>query len=131
MLCTRRGTRLCAPRGTTDDMNRILLNRLIAVWTLLSVLPSPASAQTSDDLARMSMDALLQIKVTSASKKEEPLYHTAAAMYVITQKQIRRSNATSVVDLLRVVPGLEVAQISSKLLALAKRVIATSSEAGR
>jgi CheY-like chemotaxis protein len=54
---------------------------------------------------------LMNMEVTSASKKEQKLSKVAAAIFVITQEDIRRSGATNIPDLLRMVPGLDVAQM--------------------
>lgn len=72
---------------------------------------SPPAAQSADDLASKSLEELMDIKVTSASKKEEKMFKTAAAIYVITSEDIRRSGMTRIPDLLRMVPGVDVARI--------------------
>ncbi|MGH9395870.1 MAG: TonB-dependent receptor plug domain-containing protein [Terriglobia bacterium] len=59
--------------------------------------------------------------MTSASKKKEKLSRVAAAIYVITQDDIRRSGATNIPDLLRMVPGLDVAQINANTWAISSR----------
>src|SRR6202012_2277010 len=64
---------------------------------------------------------LMDIEVTSVSKKEQKLRQTAAAVYVITQEDIRRSGATTVPEVLRMVPGLEVARISGNKWAVTAR----------
>ncbi len=43
----------------------------------------------------------MNVRVISASKKEQTLFQTATAIYVITQEDIRRSRMTSISDLLR------------------------------
>ncbi|MCP4254708.1 MAG: TonB-dependent receptor [Candidatus Scalindua sp.] len=53
------------------------------------------------------------MEVTSVSKKPEKLSDSAAAVFVITQEDIRRSGATHIPDLLRMVPGLQVAQMDA------------------
>ena len=53
----------------------------------------------------------MNIEVTSVSKKEQKLSRTAAAVFVITQEDIQKSRATNIPDLLRMVPGLQVARI--------------------
>jgi iron complex outermembrane recepter protein len=63
----------------------------------------------------------MNIQVTSASKKEQKLSQVAAAIFVITQEDIRRSGATSIEDVLRVVPGLDVAQINGSTWAIGAR----------
>ncbi len=53
----------------------------------------------------------MNIEVTTVSKKEQKLSQAPAAVYVITQEDIRRSGMTSIPDLLRMVPGLQVGQM--------------------
>src|SRR5205814_10123981 len=63
----------------------------------------------------------MAITVTSVSKKAQTLSQTAAAIYVINQEDIRRSGATSIPDLLRMVPGVHVAHINTHTLAISIR----------
>lgn len=51
------------------------------------------------------------MEVTTKSKAPEQVWKTAAAIYVITQDDIRRSGATSIPEALRLVPGVEVARV--------------------
>jgi iron complex outermembrane receptor protein len=73
------------------------------------------------NLTAMSMEDLMNVEVTSASKKEQKLSRVAAAIFVITQEDIRRSGATSIEDALRMVPGLDVAQINGSTWAIGAR----------
>jgi iron complex outermembrane receptor protein len=66
-----------------------------------------------DDLKQLSLEQLGAVEVTTASKEPEEVWKTPAAIYVITQEDIRRSGATSVPEILRMVPGVEVARIDS------------------
>ena len=66
----------------------------------------------------MSIEQLMQLNVTSASKRSEPLDHLAAAIFVITQEDIQRSGAINIPDLLRMVPGVDVAQITANSWAI-------------
>ncbi len=68
----------------------------------------PAGAR---DLADASLEDLMNIEVTTVSKKEQKLSQAPAAIYVITQEDIRRSGMTAVPDLLRMVPGLQGGQM--------------------
>lgn len=61
----------------------------------------------------MSLEQLGNVEVTTASKEPEQVWHTPAAIYVLTQEDIRRSGATTIPELLRLVPGVEVARIDS------------------
>ena len=63
----------------------------------------------------------MNIQVTSVSKKEESLSKVGAAVFVITQEDIRRSGATNIPDLLRMAPGVDVAQIDANTYAISIR----------
>ena len=63
----------------------------------------------------------MNIEVTTVSKKEQKVSQSAAAIYVITQEDIRRSGMTSVPELLRMVPGLQVAQAQGGQWAVSAR----------
>ena len=63
----------------------------------------------------------MNIEVTSVSKKAEKISQAAAAIFVITQEDIRRSGATNIPDLLRMVPGLDVSQINANDWAVSAR----------
>lgn len=93
------------------------------VFSFLFVsLVSDALAQKSrPDISDITLDALANAEITSVSRKEEKLSQTAAAAFVITQEDIRRSGATSIPELLRMVPGLDVAQIDANKWAVTAR----------
>ncbi|HXQ27600.1 MAG TPA: TonB-dependent receptor plug domain-containing protein [Candidatus Acidoferrales bacterium] len=92
---------------------------LLAILVSQPLLASPQ--QKSDDLTNHSIEDLMNIEVTSVSKTEQKLSRTASAIFVITQDDIAHSNATSIPDLLRMVPGVDVAQINSNVTALSIR----------
>jgi iron complex outermembrane recepter protein len=73
------------------------------------------------DLTGASLEDLMNIQVTSVSMKEQSLSKTASSIYVITQDDIRHSGATMVPDLLRMVPGVEVARINENTWAIGIR----------
>jgi iron complex outermembrane recepter protein len=95
---------------------------LVFVWVLA---PSPAWGQATEtppkDLTGTSLEDLMNVEVTSASKKEQKLSQVAAAAFVITQDDIRQSGATNIPDLLRIVPGLDVGQINGSTWAIGAR----------
>ena len=68
--------------------------------------------QTVEDLRNLTIEDLANLKVTSVSKRPEALADAAAAIYVITAEDIRRSGATSLPEVLRMAPNLEVARIN-------------------
>lgn len=73
------------------------------------------------DLMDLSLEELMSIEVTSVSRKAEPLSEAAAAIFVITQDDIRRSGYQTIADVLRVVPGLEVGRLDSDRWAVTAR----------
>ncbi|MCP5433134.1 MAG: TonB-dependent receptor [Alphaproteobacteria bacterium] len=75
----------------------------------------------ADALADMSIEDLLKVEITIASKKSEQLASVPAAIYVITADEIARSSATTLADLLRMVPGLEVASLDGNKWAVSAR----------
>jgi iron complex outermembrane receptor protein len=74
-----------------------------------------------EDLANASLEDLMKMEVTSVSNKQQTLSRTAAAVFVITQDDIRRSGATNIPDVLRIAPGLDVAQINASNWAVSAR----------
>ncbi|MDJ0910665.1 MAG: TonB-dependent receptor [Woeseiaceae bacterium] len=91
---------------------------------LLAAIPmASASAQVSDsdDLAYMSLEDLLGMEITTLSRKAEDLADAPAAVHVISQSDIQRSGARSIPDLLRMVPGMQVAQIDGSKWAVTAR----------
>src|ERR1700722_12087460 len=88
---------------------------------LLPVLARSAVGLTQQVLTELSLEDLMNTKVTSVSKKEQSLSKAAADIFVITQEDIQRSGATNLPDLLRMVPGLDVAQINANSWAISAR----------
>jgi len=76
-------------------------------------LPSRSGfAQSLETLGQMSIEELGNVEITSVSKRPEALADAPAAVYVLDHDQIMRSGATSIPEMLRLVPNLQVAQIS-------------------
>lgn len=73
------------------------------------------------DLTQVSLENLMNMEVTSVSKKEQKLSQVAASIFVITQDDIHHSGATNIPELLRMVPGLDVAQIDANTWAISSR----------
>jgi iron complex outermembrane receptor protein len=61
----------------------------------------------------LTLEELLDIEVTSVSRKPEKRQGAAAAVFVVTQDDIRRSGATSLPEVLRMVPGIHVARLDA------------------
>jgi iron complex outermembrane receptor protein len=91
---------------------------------MLLCVAGPAAAQPGDpthDLADLSLDDLLQLEVTSVSRRTQKITDAPAAITLITNEEIRRSGMTTIPDLLRMVPGLHVANIDANKWAVTAR----------
>ncbi|MGA2879301.1 MAG: TonB-dependent receptor [Bryobacteraceae bacterium] len=93
----------------------------MVIMAALTRWSSLAQQPNNYDLSQSSLEDLMNIQVTSVSKKEQKLSKTGAAIFVITQEDIRRSGATNIPDLLRMVPGVNVAQIDASNWAISIR----------
>ena len=74
-----------------------------------------------NDFTQLSIEELMDIKVTSVSKKSQNLSNSAAAVFVITNDDLKRSGMTTIPDALRMVPGVNVARIDSNKWAVSCR----------
>ncbi len=79
------------------------------------------SVAASGKLKKLSLEELMNMEVTSVSKRAEKLSETASAIQVITNEDIRRSGATNVPEALRLCPNLQVAQIKSNAWIISAR----------
>jgi iron complex outermembrane recepter protein len=82
---------------------------------LLAVLlvAGAVEAQSLEDLSALSIEDLGKVEITSVSKRTESLSQAAAAVFVITADDIRRSGAATLPEALRLAPNLEVARVNS------------------
>ncbi len=64
-----------------------------------------AFAQEETEILSLSLEDLMNIEITSVSKKSERLQDVASSIYVITGEDIIRTGATSLHEVLRTVPG--------------------------
>ncbi len=93
----------------------------LAGIVLLALPGLPGRAGQASDLTQKSLEDLMNIEVTSVSKKEQKTSQAAAAIFVISREDIRNSGALNIPDLLRMVPGLDVAQIDAAKWAVSAR----------
>ena len=110
-------------RPNIPNARLLTLVALVPIY-LLTVGAAPlraAEPPPGSELANLSLEDLMTLEVTSASRKSQSLADTAAAIFVITQEDIRRSGVTNIPDALRMVPGVTVAQIDSSKWAVTAR----------
>src|SRR5256884_669315 len=101
----------------------IKAGRIFLAGFLSVVLAGSAVAQNSRnvDVTAVSLEDLWNMQVTSVSKRTQKVADAAAAIFVLTQEDIRRSGATSIPEALRLVPGLKVARIDQNKWAIGSR----------
>ncbi|MGR9087347.1 MAG: TonB-dependent receptor plug domain-containing protein, partial [Gammaproteobacteria bacterium] len=96
-----------------------------AVFMLLSGKAASANAASASvsarELSSMTLEELTAIEISSVSKHSEPLLDAAASVYVITREDIRRYGATTIPDILRLAPNLQVAKVDSSQYAISAR----------
>jgi iron complex outermembrane receptor protein len=105
--------------GPAMRAGRIFLASFLSV--LLTGSTVAQNSRNVPDVTAMSMEDLMNLQVTSVSKRTQKVADAAAAIFVITQEDIRRSGATSIPEALRLVPGLEVARIDQNKWAIGSR----------
>ena len=89
---------------------------------LLSASAACAAEQTlPPDFGALSLDELANIKITSFTRKQQKLSQVGGAVYVITQEQIARSGLTSVPEVLRLAPGVDVSRLNGGQWAVSAR----------
>ncbi len=90
---------------------------------LIGVLCAPlrVAAQDASALKRLALEDLMDVDVTSVSRRAEPISDAAAAIDVITSDQIRRSGATTLAEVLRLATGLAVARVDTTTWAISAR----------
>src|SRR5437016_1691081 len=94
--------------ATTFHRAAIALAACAAFQAAGSCMAAVADAvRTPAGLARLSIEELAEIEVSSVSKRPERLADAPAAVYVITRDAIRRSGVSTLPEALRLAPNLE------------------------
>jgi iron complex outermembrane recepter protein len=101
----------------------IISSFLHALLSILMLGSSSAGAANSGkiDLTDMSLEELMDVEISSVARSPRKLLETPAAAFVITQEDIRRSGVTTIMDALRMAPGIQVAQIDGNKWAITAR----------
>jgi outer membrane receptor for ferrienterochelin and colicin len=83
-----------------------LLAIILALFSRIDIAMAQDDRST-DELIELSFEELLNMEITSVSKKAERLHDVPSSMYVITADDIKRSSAQNLMQLLREqVPGV-------------------------
>lgn len=104
--------------------NRKTVIQSFFLAALFSLCPMHALAGEdagSNELLDLSIEELMHVTITSASKREERYFDSAAAVFIITNDMIRRAGARSIPEALRLAPGLDVQKLNANLYGIAAR----------
>ncbi len=96
------------------------MRTLLVVFLMFNAAYATAQ-QAQNELKKMTLEELMGINVTSVARSADTLTRTAAAVTVITADDIRRSGATNIPEILRLVPGVNVARFSTGSWAISAR----------
>ncbi len=101
---------------------------LLILWAVIvafswapSIFGEDAPPPAANKVIDLSLEDLMNVEITSVSKRSEKRTDAAAAIYVLTQDDIRRSGATNIPDALRLVPGVNVARLTSNTWSVTAR----------
>jgi iron complex outermembrane recepter protein len=76
-------------------------------------LSSKAADISTDKLLNMSFEELAKVTITSSARRPQPISRSSSAIYVITAEDIRLAGVQKLDDILRLVPGMDVAHVST------------------
>ncbi len=111
-------------RPAVPDSHRFGVSALVfflALFPCLQLFCEAPQPSGSTQLKQLTLEQLGDLHVVTASKAPQQVLRTPAAVYVITQDDIQRSGAKSLPDILRLAPGVEVAQIDSSTFSVGIR----------
>lgn len=109
-----------------DKINKSVFQRDIMPYKKLLLLPFlalnlQANEPSINELLNMSLEELLEVKVSGITRQETDGFKSTSAVFVITSDEIRRFGATSIPQLLQMVPGFNVGQLSGNMWAINAR----------
>ena len=101
--------------------NNSFLSAAFSAMVVLSPAIISPSLCSGEELGLLSLSELLDVEVISGAKVPEKATATPAAIFVITQEDLRRNSVQSIPDALRMVPGIHVYQIDANKWAVSAR----------
>jgi len=105
-----------------DSSSSIRFSLGTLLWFLALALPAQAAADPDvQELADLSLEDLANTRVTSVSKRSEPIGAAAASVFVITGESIRRAGATTLPEAVRLAPNIQVARVDARNYAVTAR----------
>lgn len=116
-------------RGERSGRRSLVVGRL-RNWLIgagsLAAGPAVLASDTPVDAAverlrDLSLAEIINAEVSSVSKRDERLFESPTAVFVITGEDIQRSGALTIAEALRLAPGISVAQADANTWAVASR----------
>ncbi len=97
------------------DYGRFYRTPAAALFVCAGLCAGELSAKNYEleDFASLSLEELLDIDVSLDVRRGETLRESSAAVYILNRDAIERSAATSIPELLRLVPGVEVTRFGT------------------
>jgi iron complex outermembrane recepter protein len=89
--------------------------RTLLATLIMLALPAALTAQSpaGGSLAHLSLEQLGSLEVTTLAKQPAEVWRSPAAIFVMTADDIRRTGATTLPELLRFAPGVQVSRLDS------------------
>lgn len=94
---------------------------MILFGVCMEALAYQGGPNNTEDFLDLTIEELMDLKITTVLKKQDTLFETPAAITVLTSEDIRRSGHQSIPEVLRMVPGIHVAKIDSSSWAISAR----------
>ncbi len=91
----------------------LLAHGFISAFCLASAQAQDVDNSATDNLLRLSLSDLLDVKINAVGKKPQTLSDIPAAVFVISYDDIRQTGVRTIPDLLRMVPGMHISQANS------------------
>ena len=95
------------------DEPKKIRKTLVLFFVCQLCLRSAIVASESDDIYDLTLKQLSELKLAIVTKQEQPIFTSPAAVFVLSREDIQRSGATTLPELFRLIPGVEVAKPSS------------------
>ncbi|MEO5971142.1 MAG: TonB-dependent receptor [Bdellovibrionia bacterium] len=84
------------------------MKKIIQIASMALVLSGSAYAEDPTNLSDLSLESLMDLKVTTVSRREESVSQAPATTYVITEQQIKDRDYRSLGDILSDLPGIDI-----------------------
>lgn len=110
------------PRRTHVMTIALLTTTVVALLVAGGIASTGTEVQPNpQNLKRLSIEELMQIDVTLATRQPEPIGTIAAAIDIITADDIRRSGVTTIADAIGLATGVHVARFNNGSWAISSR----------